>query len=245
MSKRDQIRFGFVLGMMLAGCGPAIQGAMATGQGGSGGDPAEAGAAMIEGSAFFPLTVGATWTYRVSNPAGAAANRMTAVEAMEPAGGTAGPVAFRIRNEALDRTTINWEQLSGVVVRYRQSTLDAAAKLLLDKTYTPSSSVFDESGAHLVAGATWNEIYAETQVPTTGLPKTSEERVKWALEAVDDVVSVPAGTFTCIRVRRHHASSKNPVDEVTWYATGIGSVKETGAGSLSDETRELVSVNLP
>jgi hypothetical protein len=246
MREKSQKMFALVLGIVFAGCGPAAPGTMATGLGGSGGEPAEGGVTVAEGNAYLPLAIGAAWTYRVSNPAGTTADKMTVVEAMEPAGGTAGPVAFRIRNEALDGTTINWEQLSGMVmVRYRQHTLDTAANLLLDKTYAPSSVVFDESGNRLVAGATWNETYAQTQTPTAGQPKTSQELVKWTVEAIDDVVSVPAGVFTCIRVRRHHSSSMNPADEVTWYAQGTGRVKETGAGSLSDETRELVSVTLP
>jgi len=255
MYKKDLNWLGLVMGVMLAGCAPATAGAAATGQGGGGGaDPTSGGttdagtteteATAAAASAYFPMSVGSTWAYRVTNAAGMTADRMTTVEALEPAGGTVGPVAFRIRNEALGSTTINWEQLSGmVVVRYRQNMLDATAKLLLDKTYTPSSVVFDESAAHLMAGATWNEAYAETQAPVTGQPKTSQESVKWTVEAVDDVVTVPAGTFTCVRVRRHHASSTNPADEVNWYATGTGSVKETGGGPRSDETRELVSFN--
>jgi hypothetical protein len=249
MYKRDRKWIVLVMTLVLAGCGPTTAGAVATGRGGGGGGEApDAGTTdtgtAVEQSNYFPMAIGNNWTYRVTNSAGVSADRMTTVEAMEPAGGTAGPLAFRIRNEALATTTINWEQLSGmVVVRYRQSMLDATATLLVDKTYTPSSAVFDEAAAHLVAGVTWNEAYMETQAPATGPPKTSQEFVEWTVEAVDDVVTVPAGTFTCVRVRRHHSSSKNPADEVNWYATGMGSVKESGGGPQSDETRELVSFN--
>jgi hypothetical protein len=246
---RERLRPTYLplLGAILAGCAPAqAMQAMTTGAGGSGGDPAAGDATVLDGSTYFPLAVGATWTYRITNPAGATADKMTTVEALEPSNGTSGPVAFRTRNEALDGTTINWEQVTGVaVVRYRQHVLDATATAVLDKTYAPSSVVFDESGPHLVPGTIWSETYAQTQVPVGGQPKTSQETVKWTLEAVDDVVTVPAGVFTCLRVRRHHSSSMNPADEVTWYAAGTGRVKETGAGTLSDETKELVTVRLP
>jgi hypothetical protein len=116
---------------------------------------------------------------------------------------------------------------------------------MVEKTFAPSSIDFDASNDHLVPGVTWNEDYLETQTGATAPAQTKQEFVKWTVEATDDVVSVPAGTFTCIRVRRHHASSKNPADEVTWYASGTGKVKETGAGSLADQTRELVSATLP
>jgi hypothetical protein len=216
------------------------------GAGGSGGTPAASDATVTDGSLYFPLAVGAAWTYRITNQAGATADKMTTVETLEAANGASGPLAFRIRNEALDGTTINWEQVDGAaVVRYRQHVLDGNAAAVLDKTYAPSSLVLDEASAHLVPGAIWSETYAQTQVPVGGQPKTSQEVVKWTLEAVDDVVTVPAGVFTCLRVRRHHSSSMNVADEVHWYAPRTGRVKETGSGPLSDQTKELVTVSLP
>jgi hypothetical protein len=245
MRKRNGWMVELGLGMVLAGCGAAAPGATANGQGGSGGDPPDGGTAISDGTLYFPLSIGNAWTYRVTDATGATADKMTTVEALEPGDGMNGPLAFRIRNEAIASATINWQQLSGTaIVRYRQHVLDAAGNDMLDKTYAPSSVVFDESGSHLVAGATWNETYAETKPSATGQLKTSQEFVKWTVEATDDVVTVPAGVFTCIRVRRHHASSNNPVDEVTWFASGTGSVKETGAGPLSDQSRELVSATL-
>jgi hypothetical protein len=234
------------LGMVLAGCGVAAPDATGLGQGGSGGGAVDGAVAITDGLAYSPLAIGATWTYRISDPTGATADKSTSIEALEPGDGLNGPAAFRIRNEALDSVNINWEQLSGTaVVRYRQNRLDAAGNVLQEKTYTPSSVVFDESSGHLVAGATWNEAYAEKQAGATIATKTSQESVTWTVEATDDVVTVPAGTFTCIRVRRHQPSSKNTADEVTWYARGTGKVKETGGGTLADQTRELVSATLP
>lgn len=224
-----------VLGVVLAGCGGA--------QGGAG--EIMPGPTITDGPAYFPLAIGDSWTYRISDPTGATADRVTTVEAMEPEDGANGPLAFRIRNEALDGTNINWEQLGeNAIVRYRQQALDASDSLLVEKTFAPSSVDFDASADHLMPGVTWNETYLETQAGATAPAQTKQEFVKWTVEATDDVVSVPAGTFTCIRVRRHHASSKNPADEVTWYANGTGKVKETGAGSLADQTRQLVTASL-
>src|SRR6185369_7898596 len=110
--------------------------------------------------------------------------------ASEPWDGMNGPLAFRVRNEALDGTNINWEQLSGTtIVRYRQDRLDPAGGVMVEKTYAPSSVVFDASGNHLVTGGTWNETYVETQAGATVRTKTSQESVNWTVEATDDVVS--------------------------------------------------------
>jgi hypothetical protein len=246
MRKRNTWMVELGLGMVLAGCGAAAPGTTASGQGGSGGDTPDGGTVVSAGTAYFPLRLGIAWTYRVTDTSGASADKMTTVEALEPGDGMNGPLAFRFRNESLAGATVNWQQLSGTaIVRYRQHVLDAAGNDTLEKTYAPSSVVFDESEGHLVAGATWNEMYAETKPNATGQPKTTQELVKWTVEATDDVVTVPAGVFTCIRVRRHHISSANPVDEVTWFAPGTGSVKETGAGPLADQMRELVSATLP
>jgi len=246
MRKTNWWTIELVLGVVLAGCGAADPGATATGQGGAAGEGGAGGTAITDGPAYFPLTIGATWSYRISDPTGATADKATTVEALEPGDGLNGPLAFRIRNEALDGVNVNWEQLSGTaIVRYRQDRVDAAGNVLVEKTYAPSSVVFDESAGRLVAGGTWNEAYTETQAGAKNAPKTSQESVTWTVEATDDVVSVPAGTFTCIRVRRHQPTSKNPADEVAWYASGTGKVKETGGGTNADQTRELVSASLP
>jgi hypothetical protein len=165
---------------------------------------------------------------------------------MEPAGGTNGPASFRVHNEALAGMTLNWEQQSGAtIVRYHQRSLDGNGAVIEEKTYAPSSLVFDESPAHLVAGATWNEAYSETKPDSMGTPKTTQELVNWTTEATDESVTVPAGTYTCIRVRRHHETSDNPADEVTWYASGVGRVKQTGGGPDADQTRELLGFTAP
>jgi len=239
---------GLSLGLIVAGCGGAAAGTApgAAGNDTPDGDAPEAGPGVTPGGDYYPLAVGATWTYRISNAAGMMADKTTTIEAMEPSAAN-GPAAFRIRNAALASGTVNWEQLgdASAVVRYRQQMLDANGALLLEKTYKPGSVVVDQSPSHLMAGATWGETFVETKPGASGVLKASQEFVKWTVEATDDVVSVPAGMFTCIRVRRHHTSSNNPADEVTWYAPGTGRVKETGGGPQSDETRELVSSSLP
>jgi hypothetical protein len=134
MPNRNCWSVELVLGVVLAGCGGAQPG----------GGEVPTGPAITDGPAYFPLAVGDSWTYRISDSTGATADKLTTVDAMEPEDGANGPLAFRIRNEALDGTNINWEQLSGTaIVRYRQQALDAADSLMVEKTFAPSSIDFD------------------------------------------------------------------------------------------------------
>jgi hypothetical protein len=57
-----------------------------------------------------------------------------------------------------------------------------------------------------------------------------------------DQVSVPAGTFTCLRLRR---AQKHRPPVISWYAKGVGLVKQQGAGPLGDQMLALVATHLP
>jgi hypothetical protein len=74
-----------------------------------------------------------------------------------------------------------------------------------------------------------------------GHPKTRRTAVKWTVESVNDHVTVPAGTFTCLRVKR---VPKHGAPMVSWFAKGVGLVKELGAGPLGSETLALVRTPL-
>lgn len=189
---------------------------------------------------YLPLTVGRTLMYQVTSAAGSVSQHPTTVETSEPSP-TAGTPSFRIRAELPEGVTLRWEQTQGgVVVRYEERTLDGSSNVTLTTVYTPSSVVLDESATHLTAGATWVEMYSQLKTPSKK-GKSTQEKVQWSVLAVDEAVTVPAGTFSCVKVQRIHTSSKNLTPEVTWYASGIGKVKETGAGPSNDETLELAS----
>jgi hypothetical protein len=126
------------------------------------------------------------------------------------------------------------------VVRFEEQQLDQMGSVVVDKQYTPPILVLDESAAHLVAGATWTEDYKELKTPSSKGKATKEQAV-WTVQSIDDSITVPAGTYTCIRVSRNHTTSKTPSNEVEWYAIGVGKVKATGAGHNNDQTLELVS----
>jgi hypothetical protein len=193
------------------------------------------------GQEYDPLSVGASWTYQVTTGTGVVGQYHTTVEAMDQSP-SAGKPSFRIRYELPEGVKLQWDVPNGSsVIRYEEQTLDASGNLTASRVYSPSALVVDESAQHLVAGATWTEMYGQVKTPSKK-GKMTQETVNWTVQAVGESVTVPAGTFSCLKLQRIHSSSNNPTPEVTWYAPGVGKVKETGAGSSNDEMLELVSM---
>jgi hypothetical protein len=156
------------------------------------------------------------------------------VEALETLTGTkAGVSAYRVRSETLTGGTTSWEQDTGsAIVRHRTQFLNATGALKSTDELVPSQLRLDEASAHLVAGTTWAESYTDTKTTSsTGAVATASLTVTWTVEAVDEMVTVPAGTFKCIRVHRVEPASavdSSGGDNVFWFARGVGKVKETG-----------------
>jgi hypothetical protein len=196
------------------------------------------------GANYLPLKVGASWSYNITNGAGMTGQGTMSVEASEspPAG---GDPALRVRTTLIGAGTLVWESVSDPgVIRFQAQDLNASGSIIYDKQYSPAIIVLDESAPHLSAGASWTENYTETKKSSKKV-KTSPETVEWTTEAVGESVTVPAGTFSCIRVRGTHTTSKTPSSEVAWYAQGVGKVRETGAGPSNDQTLELSGYMLP
>jgi hypothetical protein len=227
-------QFATVTIVIIAGCGG----------GGTASAPVAGASTGVPASNYLPLAVGTTWTYAVTAASGATGQGTIAVEAAENAP-QAGQPALRVHTVLPDGGTMAWEQTSGAaVVRLEEQQLSQTGAVIVDKQYAPPILVLDESAAHLAAGAAWTESYMETKAPSKK-GKATKETTDWTVEAVGDSVTVPAGTYSCVRVRRNHTSSKTPSNTVSWYAIGVGKVKETGAGPLNDETLELSAVAMP
>ena len=220
--------------------------ALAPGCGGSSSSTAPAstqtGDAAPPGN-YLPLAVGMSWTYNITGASGATGQGAMTVETSENAP-MAGEPALRVRTTLLDGVTLTWDQTSGAsVVRYETQQLSQTGTVTSDKQYMPSILVLDETAAHLVAGATWTESYEQLKTPSTK-GKASKEQAVWTVQSIDDSITVPAGTYTCIRISRDHTTSSTPSTQVEWYAVGVGKVKETGAGQNNDQTLELASSSM-
>jgi len=100
----------------------------------------------------------------------------------------------------------------------------------------------------LKVGTVWEELTLTKLLLKTGQPQKTEFKIvaevplSVTIEAIDDVIKVPAGTFhQCIRIKKYGSAYKNTgnyigltivkVIETSWYAPGVGLVK-----SIREET---------
>ncbi len=203
-------------------------------QGGNAGLP-DAG----ELASYLPWHEGNTWTYQVTD-AGVLSSKVTTVGALEAVGGT-GPNADLEANRVETTKgvggmdlTVSWQLLVGDrVLRYREQSYSASTgDLELDEHWDPYKIHFDGSAAHTAADATWLEEYQETKLPVGAAPEVATARDRWTVIAVDEEVTVPAGTFSTLVLTK----AGGTVLKTYYYARGVGKVKEEGT-----QTEELES----
>jgi hypothetical protein len=191
---------------------------------------------------YLPLTVGASWTFDVTDlrvPGSAPVQKATTVEAFEDVGDRkSGTEAFRIRTEKANGATVSWQQdLCTSIVRHREMSYDTAAIMESDQFYMHSKLRVDETPGHLVPGATWSIRYEEVEVdPVAGESRVTKDE-SWSVVAIDESVTVPAGTFSTVHLRK---VTSGDADKHFWFAAGVGKIKEEG-----EQREELRTVELP
>jgi hypothetical protein len=144
---------------------------------------------------YIPLAVGAGWTWNgfdtLSGLSGLTDSRVEALETLT--GAKAGISAYRIRSVTLSGSTVNWQQDTGTsVVRHREQFFGTTGALTTDHLFTPEKLRLDEDPSHIVLGASWTEMYSDAVTAPAAQPATTAT-VTWTVEAVDEMVSVPAG----------------------------------------------------
>lgn len=204
------------------------------------GTPLECATALSE--RYLPLTVGASWTYDVTDlsvPGSLAVPKATTVEEFEDVGERKdGVEAFRIRTEKANGVTVSWqEDRCTSIVRHREQSFDSANTMESDQYYMPSKLRIDETPEHLTVGARWTVAYEELEVdPVAGETRVSKDET-WSVEAVGESVTVQAGTFTTVRLRK---ITSGEADKQFWFAAGVGKIKEEG-----EQREELKAYSLP
>jgi hypothetical protein len=186
---------------------------------------------------YLPLAEGSTWTFRVTDQNAIVTTKTQTVGAIEDVGGAkAGTSGYRVTTTKPTGMTISWqEDVGDKLLRHREH--DMAGSTQTDEIYTPFKLRLDETSAHLLVGATWDETYVEsvTEMGTT-LDATKVET--WSVIADDELVQVPAGNFCTLRIRRTSTVGGSAgSDKTYWYARGVGKVKEVGG----NQTEELLS----
>jgi hypothetical protein len=193
------------------------------------------------GTSLLPWKAGNRWTYRVTE-ADEVRTKETAILPEEAVGGS-GPHRLVKANKVVTKKddgdqTFSWQARVGErVVRYRENELkEGNTASSGEEHYDPAKLNVDESAAHTTLGAKWTEEYKETKVSKSGVPTTSDQSDAWTVEAVDESVTVPAGTFKAVVLSRTAGGAPKKF----WFVRGVGKVKETDG----PQTEELVSYQL-
>jgi hypothetical protein len=177
---------------------------------------------------YLPLAIGTRWTYDTSDTGAPNVVKTQTVEGLEDVGDRkVGTTAYRLRTtKAGDGDVVSWhEDRCTAILRHREQSFDANGVLLSDQFYVPSKLRLDETAAHLVVGATWTTEFTEVEVDPVEGTHTVSKSETWKVDAVDETLTVPAGTFTCLRVRK---VTSGDADKTFWFALGIGKIKEQG-----------------
>ena len=185
---------------------------------------------------WLPMVTGATWTYQVT-PLGLPPEQKTqTVMQVEEVPGKPGQLAYFVVTEKIDGRTESWQEDRGnMIVRHREISYDLAGTMNGVESYAPYKMRIDETAEHTAAAADFVLTYEETIGALAPVAKSEH----WWVEAVDESVTVPAGTFPCLRLRRM-GTEVGQSDKRFWFARGVGKIREEG-----DQVEELMSYTLP
>lgn len=222
-----------------AGCGPTDGGSVVnttpTNDGGLGGE------VQPTSGPYQPLVIGATWTYHV-NDKGVKYDKSAVFEVEEDLGGPkAGTTGIRMRETFPATTQLTWYRQEGdLVVREHEQAMDVSNVLKSEDWYDPYRLRVDASPDHLVAGATWEWTYSNTHTSRSKPTATVSLTESWKVDAVDEPVTVTAGTFAALRLT--HIDPSDGSTKTYWFVKGVGKVREeTSAGHIE----ELASYQVP
>lgn len=208
-----------------------------TGDGDTGNDPDP----NIENS-LYPLVEGAQWTYLVTTTGGQIL-KMDSMQAHEITWN--GSKAWEIVDEPNDEGKWNVSvlmRIGDLIARvHREEMVDENKVAIID--YDPGFVRVSE--AWITPGIMEELLYERTAYDGEGQNPDVEARGHtFEVLAVDEEVTVPAGTFDCVKIERvRTVGAESGALVWYWYAPGIGKVREERP--IEMEIEELVSVSIP
>jgi len=151
-------------------------------------------------------------------------------EMQEAVPGKTSVMAWRLRTVVpSSQTQLTWqEETASAIVRHRDDVYDLDGGLNNFSLYTPGKLRTKTSAADTMTGATWVETFTEVNTATGSNPTSNTRTLDWQVVNGAESVTVPAGTFTAVHIRKLNNGSP---DKDYWFVRGVGKVKETAAGS--------------
>jgi hypothetical protein len=215
-----------------------------SGQGGSGGTgmlATDGAVPQVTSGRYQPLVVGATWVYNVTDT-GVAYTKNSSVESYEDMGGdAAGIMGYKLSETIKTSTQLTWyESTATDVRRHHDQEIDSTGNLSSEDWYTPYDLRVDESPEHLTAGAAWTMSYMDAHTSAKKPPSMKTITEDWTTDAVDEVVTEPAGTFKALKITRTNTSDGTAKSQ--WFVAGVGKIRES---NTTGHLEELQSYSLP
>ncbi len=193
-------------------------------------------------TSLFPLVDGARWTYVVKTNA----NQVLGMDSVEASEMTweGGQAWLFVEDPNVDG---EWEETvivrdGDLVMRVHSEENDQlGVQALID--YDPG--FLRANNGWISVGDKQELVYTRTKTDGEGLnPKVDERGHTYEVLAVGESTQVPAGTFECVKVERIQTIGPDIGEVVvSWYAPGIGKVREHRPAESRVE--ELVSVSIP
>jgi hypothetical protein len=147
--------------------------------------------------------------------------------------------ATAVRSTQPHQVELSWQiiDVNGLVVRLREE--DHEENTLKKVTTWNPATVKSISREQPLGWSYTSDILEVEKHLDDGEVKDQDKTYVWRVEAVNETVTTPAGTFTnALRVKRKRGDKLG--DERTyWLVPGIGKVKETG-----ERLEELVSYDV-
>lgn len=198
-------------------------------------------APVVETQSLYPMVAGATWTWDNLD-----LNGTVKFEEMATMSATTfdGQPAFLLIDGAGGSGTNTESTLlrrgSRALRVHKEVKTGSTTEFLVD--YTPGFTRVDDSWD--TAGESYNLNYLRVETDGAGGNRKEDTRVHdFEIIAIDAEVTVPAGTFTCVHIRRTRADQGGSmgVQVEAWYAPGVGKVKEL----REDRSEVLTSYSIP
>ena len=231
----------FAAGVM--GCGGApIEAPGDTGDGGDGGGGAvpceQTNTCPAQAVNLWPLTAGSRWVYELSDEGKPTIQKTVEVLGEQDVPDMPGRRATAVvsRQPALQYEERSWQVTSGSLV-YRVREDDYRGGQFESATTWDPDTVKNVALAQEVGWKSTSTITERLRNPD-GTVETKPRSYIWEVLAKDETVTVPAGTFKALKVRRTRADDTTKT-RTYWLAPGVGKVREEG-----ERTELLVEVDI-
>jgi hypothetical protein len=229
--------------MTSVGCGSSGSGGSggSSGSGGTGALAADGAVPMMTSGRYQPMVVGATWAYNVTDT-GVAYTKNSAVEAFEDIGGmAAGTMGYKVSETIKTSVQLTWyESTASDVRRHHDQQTDVNGVMTSEDWYTPYDLRVDEASDHVTAGAAWTLSYMDAHSSASKPASTKTITENWTTDAANEVVTVPAGTFSALKITRTDTASGSSKSQ--WFVAGVCKIRES---NTTGHLEELQSYMIP